>query len=52
MEDGQFLGAFAPYGYNKNPNDRHKMVIDEDAAKVVKKIFDLYVNNSLSNLIR
>ncbi len=42
MEDGQFLGAFAPYGYQNNPNDRHKIMIDEEAAKVVKKIYDLY----------
>lgn len=43
MEDGQFLGAFAPYGYKKDPSDRHKMIIDEDTAKVVKQIYDLYV---------
>lgn len=42
MEDGQFLGAFAPYGYKKDPNNRHKMIIDEETAKVVKRIFDLY----------
>jgi DNA invertase Pin-like site-specific DNA recombinase len=43
MEDGQFLGAFAPYGYKKDPCDRHKMIIDEETAKVVKQIFDLYI---------
>lgn len=43
MEDGQFLGAFAPYGYKKDPEDRHKMIIDEETAKVVRQIFDLYI---------
>ena len=43
MEDGQFLGAFAPYGYRKDPNNRHKIIIDEESAKVVKQIFDLYI---------
>jgi hypothetical protein len=43
MEDGQFLGAFAPYGYINDPNDRHKIMIDEEAAKVIKKIYDLYI---------
>lgn len=43
MEDGQFLGAFAPYGYKKAPDDRHKMIIDEETAKVVRDIFDLYI---------
>jgi hypothetical protein len=42
MEDGQFLGAFAPFGYINNPVDRHKLMIDDKAAKVVKKIYDLY----------
>ena len=43
MEDGQFLGAFAPYGYKKDPKDRHKMIIDEESAKVVRQIFNLYL---------
>lgn len=43
MEAGQFLGAFAPYGYKKDPSDRHKIIIDEETAKVVKQIFDLYL---------
>jgi DNA invertase Pin-like site-specific DNA recombinase len=43
MKDGQFLGAFAPYGYRKDPNDRHKMIVDEESAKVVKQIFHLYI---------
>ena len=43
MEDGQFLGAFAPYGYKKDPYDRHKMIVDEEAAKVVNQIFNLYL---------
>ncbi|MHB8129514.1 MAG: recombinase family protein [Mobilitalea sp.] len=43
MQDGQFLGAFSPYGYKNDPKDRHKIIIDEEAAKVVKKIYDLYI---------
>lgn len=43
MEDGQFLGAFAPYGYKKDPSDRHKIIIDEETAKVVRQIYDLYI---------
>ena len=43
MEAGQFLGAFAPYGYKKDPSDRHKMIIDEETAKVVRRIYDLYL---------
>ncbi|MDF2544811.1 MAG: site-specific recombinase, invertase Pin [Herbinix sp.] len=39
MEKGQFLGSFASYGYRKDPADKHKLIIDEEAACVVRKIF-------------
>lgn len=42
QKDGQFIGAFAPYGYKKNPHDRHKLIIDEYAATNVRRIFDMY----------
>lgn len=41
-EKGEFIGAFAPYGYKKHPNDITKLVIDEEAAQVVKYIFTEY----------
>ncbi len=37
--NGEFLGAFASYGYCKSPDDKHKLVIDEYAAGIVKGIF-------------
>ncbi|MCM1304459.1 MAG: recombinase family protein [Lachnospiraceae bacterium] len=36
---GDFIGSFAVYGYRKDPMDRHKLVVDEYAAGVVKDIF-------------
>lgn len=36
---GEFIGSFAIYGYCKNPVDRHKLVIDDYAASVVRDIF-------------
>lgn len=41
-EDGLYMGSFAPYGYLKDPNDKHKLIIDENVAYVVKDIFDMY----------
>lgn len=32
-----------PFGYEKNPNAKNEWIIDEDAAKTVKRIFDLCV---------
>lgn len=36
---GDFIGSFAVYGYRKDPSDRHKLVVDDYAAGVVRDIF-------------
>lgn len=36
---GAYIGAFCCYGYKKDPEDRNRLVPEEEAAKVVKKIF-------------
>lgn len=38
---GEYLGAFACYGYRKSPEDKHKLIIDEYAAEIVRAIFVL-----------
>lgn len=43
-EQGQFIGSFAPYGYQIDSNDKHHLVIDEETAPVVKTIFDMYAS--------
>ncbi|MBR1929968.1 MAG: recombinase family protein [Lachnospiraceae bacterium] len=40
---GEFIGAFAAYGYRKSEADKNKLIIDEYAAEVVRRIFALYV---------
>ena len=40
-KEGKFCAGFAPYGYIKHPKNIHKVIIDEEAAKVVREIFDL-----------
>lgn len=44
--NGEFLGAFACYGYLKDPDDKHKLIIDEYAAEVVKIIFAMKLQGS------
>lgn len=39
---GKYMATFAPYGYKKSPTDHNKIVIDEEAADVVRQIFSLY----------
>jgi site-specific recombinase len=45
MQKGLYMAAQPPYGYKKDPNDKNHLVIDEEAAKVVKLIFDLVLSN-------
>ena len=47
---GEFVGAFPAYGYVKSSEDNHKLIIDEEAAEVVRKIFYWKVNEGLGNL--
>lgn len=42
-QDGKFVGAFAPYGYKKDENNKYLLVIDEPAATTIKKIFYLFL---------
>lgn len=44
MRDGQFLGSSCPYGYKKDPANHNHLVIDEYAAEIVKRIYQLYVS--------
>ena len=43
-EKGEYTGSHAPYGYVKNPDDKHKFIIDPVAADIIKTIFNLYKN--------
>lgn len=40
---GEFLGSFAPYGYDKEPKDHHKLIVDPVAAEIVKLIFKKFL---------
>ena len=41
-KQGEYLGT-APYGYKKDPENKYHLIIDEEAAKVVKLIFERYL---------
>ena len=41
MRDGKRCSAAIPYGYNRDPNDKNKLVADPVAAPIVKRIFEL-----------
>ncbi|MCL2578261.1 MAG: recombinase family protein [Defluviitaleaceae bacterium] len=41
IRQGKFINAFTRYGYKKDPKDKHRVIIDEPAAEVVRRIFNL-----------
>lgn len=43
-ENGYFIGAFAPYGYKKDPDKKGHLIPDEEAAKIVNLIFQKYAD--------
>ena len=52
-ERGEFLGNYAPYGYMKSPEDKHKLIIDKDAAEIVRMIFNWYADGvSASGIVK
>lgn len=38
---GQFIGGKAPYGYKLHPTEKNKIIIDEPAASIVRRIFSM-----------
>ena len=53
MKDGDYIGARAPYGYRKDPDDCHKLLIDENTAPVVKQIFEwAHEHVALNRIVR
>ncbi len=43
-KEGLWVGAFAPYGYIKDPENKNKLIVDEEAAEVVRYVFSLYLS--------
>ena len=41
-ENGFHIGAFALYGYMKDPEQKGHLIIDEEAAAVVREVFTLF----------
>jgi len=41
--NGQYLGSFPLYGYKKDPNDKYKLIIDEEPAEIVRLIYKLFL---------
>ena len=49
--NGEHIGSFAAYGYVKDPNDKNALVVDEEAATVVRDIFNMFLDGMSKNAI-
>lgn len=45
---GEFIGAFAPYGYQKDPENRNALTVDGDAAAIVRDIYRWFVREGMN----
>lgn len=50
-EQGKFMGSQAPYGYKKSPQDKHILIIDEEAAGIMRRIFNDFANGNSARMI-
>ena len=51
-KSGKFTGCLAPFGYKKDPLDKNRLIVDEDTAWIIRKIYDYARNGSGPNRIR
>lgn len=49
--NGEHIGSFAVYGYLKDPNNKNALVVDEEAAGVVRDIFQMFLDGMSKNAI-
>lgn len=50
-EQGYHIGSFAPFGYRKDPELKGHLIIDPEAAAVVREIFALYLQGNGKQVI-
>lgn len=48
---GEYIGNFAPYGYLKSPDNKNKLIVNEETSYIIQKIFDLRLNGYSYNKI-
>ena len=42
---GKFTSPVAPYGYKRDKNDIHRLVVDEEVKDIVKLIYELFIKH-------
>lgn len=50
-QQGKFMGSQSPYGYQKSPEDKHVLIVDEEAAQVIRRLFYEFANGDSARMI-
>lgn len=50
-KNAEFIGSWAPYGYRKDPANKNRLIIDTEAASIIKSIFLNYQDGMGSSRI-
>ena len=54
-KQGKYRASYAPYGYQKDPADKHKLVIDPYSASIIKRIYEMrlqkYSYGAITNIL-
>lgn len=55
MQEGKRVSPSVPYGYRRDPADKQRLIVDEEAAAVVRRIFQLVLDgngiNAIANIL-
>ena len=50
-KNGEFIGAFAPFGYKKDSKNKHQLVVDTEVSHIIERIFNMKIDGYSSKAI-
>lgn len=50
IEKGEYQAGIPPYGYKKDTEKKNHLIPDEYSSKIIKEIFNMYVNKGMSTI--
>ena len=45
QKEGKWVGSRAPFGYEKDPNNKNHLIINKFKADIVRRIYNMFLNN-------
>lgn len=51
MKEGTYIGSKAPFGFKKDPNDKHRLIIDDRVRYIIELVYELCLEGKGTQLI-